>query len=262
MKNRILKIINADSDNYLPSKIFDIIIMLLILESVISVILSTFSNIPIFILDLMNYLEILSIMIFTIEYILRIWTANLLYPEYGLFKSRLKYIFSFMAIIDLLAILPFWIPFITKIDLRILRLLRLTRMIRIFKLSRYILALSIIGNVFKRKKEQLVSSIIVVFVLMLISSMMMYYFEHDAQPNVFVNAFSGLWWAIATLTTVGYGDIFPITAMGKVISAVIALLGIGLVAVPTGIISSGFCEEIERDETEEYKYCPHCGKKL
>lgn len=262
MKNKILKIINADSDNYLPSKIFDIIIMFLILESVISVVLSTFSNIPIFIAELMNFIEILSIIIFTIEYLLRIWTSDLLYPQYGFFKSRLKYMFSFMAIIDLLAILPFWIPFITNIDLRILRTLRLTRMLRIFKLSRYIIALSIIGNVFKRKKEQLTSSIFVVFVLMFIASIMMYYFEHDAQPDVFANAFSGLWWAIATLTTVGYGDIYPITVMGKVISAIIALLGIGLVAVPTGIISSGFCEEIEHEGSKDYKYCPHCGKKL
>ena len=92
----------------------------------------------------------------------------------------------------------------------------------------------------------------------------MYYFEHDAQPDVFENAFSGLWWAIATLTTVGYGDIYPITFLGKIISAVIALLGIGMVAVPTGIISAGFSEELEEQKNEDknYRYCPHCGEKL
>lgn len=264
MKTKIYKIISADDKGYLPSKIFDIIIMILIVESIISVILSTFSNIPTTISGIISNIEMLSIIIFTVEYLLRIWTSDLLYPEYGKIKSRVKYIFSFMALVDLFAILPFYIPFITNVDLRMLRLLRLIRMIRIFKLNRYTTSLSVISNVLIRKKEQLISSVFVVFILMLISSILMYYFEHDAQPDVFENAFSGLWWAIATLTTVGYGDIYPITFLGKIISAVIALLGIGMVAVPTGIISAGFSEELEEQKNEDknYRYCPHCGEKL
>lgn len=264
MKTKIYKIISADDKGYPPSKIFDIIIMILIVESIISVILSTFSNIPTTISGIISNLEMLSIIIFTVEYLLRIWTSDLLYPEYGKIKSRVKYIFSFMALVDLFAILPFYIPFITNVDLRMLRLLRLIRMIRIFKLNRYTTSLSVISNVLIRKKEQLISSVFVVFILMLISSILMYYFEHDAQPDVFENAFSGLWWAIATLTTVGYGDIYPITFLGKIISAVIALLGIGMVAVPTGIISAGFSEELEEQKNEDknYGYCPHCGEKL
>lgn len=264
MKTKIYKIISADDKGYLPSKIFDIIIMMLIVESIISVILSTFSNIPTTISSIISNIEMLSIIIFTVEYLLRIWTSDLLYPEYGKIKSRVKYIFSFMALVDLFAILPFYIPFITNVDLRMLRLLRLIRMIRIFKLNRYTTSLSVISNVLIRKKEQLISSVFVVFILMLISSILMYYFEHDAQPDVFENAFSGLWWAIATLTTVGYGDIYPITFLGKIISAVIALLGIGMVAVPTGIISAGFSEELEEQKNEDknYRYCPHCGEKL
>ena len=264
MKTKIYKIISADDKGYLPSKIFDIIIMILIVESIISVILSTFSNIPTTISGIISNLEMLSIIIFTVEYLLRIWTSDLLYPEYGKIKSRVKYIFSFMALVDLFAILPFYIPFITNVDLRMLRLLRLIRMIRIFKLNRYTTSLSVISNVLIRKKEQLISSVFVVFILMLISSILMYYFEHDAQPDVFENAFSGLWWAIATLTTVGYGDIYPITFLGKIISAVIALLGIGMVAVPTGIISAGFSEELEEQKNEDknYRYCPHCVEKL
>ena len=264
MKTKIYKIISADDKGYLPSKIFDIIIMILIVESIISVILSTFSNIPTTISGIISNLEMLSIIIFTVEYLLRIWTSDLLYPEYGKIKSRVKYIFSFMALVDLFAILPFYIPFITNVDLRMLRLLRLIRMIRIFKLNRYTTSLSVISNVLIRKKEQLISLVFVVFILMLISSILMYYFEHDAQPDVFENAFSGLWWAIATLTTVGYGDIYPITFLGKIISAVIALLGIGMVAVPTRIISAGFSEELEEQKNEDknYRYCPHCGEKL
>lgn len=264
MKIKIYKIISADDKDYLPSKIFDIIIMILIVESIISVILSTFSNVPSSISDVIGNIEIFSIIVFTIEYFLRIWTSDLLYPQEGKIKSRIKYIFSFMALIDLFAILPFYIPFVTNVDLRMLRLLRLIRMIRIFKLNRYTTSLTVISSVLIRKKDQLISSIFIVFILMLISSILMYYFEHDAQPEIFENAFSGLWWAIATLTTVGYGDIYPITVMGKIISALIALLGIGMVAVPTGIISAGFSEVLEEQKNgeKEYKYCPHCGEKL
>lgn len=264
MKSKIFKIISADDEGYLPSKIFDIIIMILIVESIVSVVLSTFSGIPASINNLIGYIETFSIIVFTLEYILRIWTSDLLFPNMGKIKSRIRYIFSFMALVDLIAILPFYIPFITNVDLRMLRLFRLIRMIRIFKLNRYTTSLAIIGNVLGRKKDQLISSIFVVFILMLISSILMYYFEHDAQPEVFENAFSGLWWAIATLTTVGYGDIYPVTVMGKVISAVIALLGIGMVAVPTGIISAGFSEELEdqKNSEKDFKYCPHCGNKL
>lgn len=262
MRRNIFRIISADDEGYLPSKIFDIVIMLLIIQSIISVILSTFIGVPLWITKINEKMEIISVVIFTGEYILRIWTADLYYTDMGKIKSRIKYIFSFMALVDLIAILPFYLPFVTNIDLRALRTLRLIRMVRIFKLGRYIAALHIITNVLNKKKEQLISSLFVVGVLMIISSILMYYFEHDAQPDVFQNAFSGLWWAIATLTTVGYGDIYPITLAGKVISAFIALLGIGLVAVPTGIISAGFSEEIENSKDDQYKYCPHCGNKL
>lgn len=262
-KQIVYKIINADDDSYYPSKLFDILIICLIVLSVCSVVLSTFDQIPSSIVTINMYFEYVSIVIFSIEYLLRIWTADLLYDD-GPFLSRLNYIRSFMAIIDLLAILPFYLPFITKIDLRSLRTLRLIRLVRIFKLNRYTTALNSVTNALKRKKEQLISSMFVVVVLMIIASILMYYCEHDAQPNVFKNAFSGLWWAIATLTTVGYGDIYPITAVGKILSALLALLGIALVAVPTGIISSGFSEELEerRQQEDEQSYCPYCGKKL
>lgn len=139
-------------------------------------------------------------------------------------------------------------------------MLRIVRLFRVFKLNRYTSALSTIATVFKKKKSQLISSIFVVLLLMIIAAVLMYSIENEAQPDVFENAFSALWWAIATLTTVGYGDIYPVTVLGKILSAVIALLGIGLVAVPTGIISAGFMETIDHDE--EKCYCPYCGKKI
>lgn len=262
IKNTMFNTINAIDENYLPSKLFDITIMILIIQSIVSVMLSTFSDMPNWILSLNETIEVISIAIFSFEYFMRIWTADMIFTNMGSVKSRIKYVFSFMAIIDLIAILPFYLPFIIKADLRLLRTLRLFRMLRILKLNRYISALNSIAVVLKNKKDQLISSISVVAVLILISSILMYYAEHDAQPEIFENAFSGLWWAIATLTTVGYGDIFPITALGKIISALIALLGIGLVAVPTGIISAGFSEEIENTRDDEINYCPGCGKKL
>ena len=176
-----------------------------------------------------------------------------------------------MALMDLLAILPFYVPFIIPVDLRVLRTLRVTRLLRLFKVNRYSSALATIGKVFKRKGSQLVASMFIVSLLMLIASVLMYSIENAAQPNVFHNAFDALWWAIATLTTVGYGDIYPITAGGKMLSSVIAILGIGLIAVPTGIISAGFMETIEPEIAEkesaekpydEKCYCPYCGNRI
>jgi len=232
IKNKIFKIIQPADNSSVLSKMFDLVIVTLILINTVTIIAATFSlsalKIRIFLI-----IEIVSVIIFSVEYILRLWTADLLYPEKKPFIARIKLFFSPMAIVDLLAILPFYIPFLLPIDLRI------------FKMNRYTSGLSSIGNVLKKKSDQLVSSIFVVFLLMIISSVIMYYFENPVQPDVFSNAFSGLWWAISTFTTVGYGDIYPLTVAGKIFSAIIALLGIGLVAVPTGIISAGFMENIE-----------------
>jgi voltage-gated potassium channel len=180
-------------------------------------------------------------------------------------KARKKYVFSFMAIIDLLAILPFYLPFVITVDLRVLRMVRLLRLIRLLKVNRYSSALVIVGNVLKKKSAQLISSMFVVLILLVISSVLMYNIEYEAQPGVFDNAFTGFWWAVATLTTIGYGDIYPVTVAGKLLGIFISFLGIGLMAVPIGIISAGFVESVvhEKGNDEEKKhYCPYCGKKI
>jgi voltage-gated potassium channel len=261
LRLKIFGIICSDNKNKV-SKIFDTFIMLLIVINIFSMILESFSSFQIKEKTIFSYIETISVIIFTIEYILRLITADFLYKNIPKYKAFIKYIFSFMAIIDLLAILPFYLSFI-KLDLRILRALRLLRLLRILKFNRYTNALKTVANVIKNKSTQLISSMAVVAVLILISSIIMYNVENPAQPEVFKNALSGIWWAIATLTTVGYGDIYPITTIGKLLSAVIALLGIGFVAIPTGIISAGFIENIEENEkTPDKKYCPFCGKKL
>lgn len=260
IKNKIYNLIRDDDENDLYSSIFDGVIISLIVINIVLVVVDTF-NLPKWYTTISNIIETISVVVFTIEYLLRLFTADLKYSNKDLVKARLKYILSFMAIIDLLAILPFYIPFIFPIDLRVLRALRIFRLFRLFKFGRYTAALQVIGTVLKKKYSQLVSSMIVIFVLMIIASVLMYNVEHEAQPEVFQNALSGLWWAVATFTTVGYGDIFPITAAGKVLATIMALLGIGLVAVPTGIISAGFIEVTDEQPTnkDEKKYCPYCG---
>lgn len=264
IKNRVFEIIEASDGHDIASKIFDSVIITLIIINVASVIIETF-KIPKELSTVLYYVEIVSVIIFTIEYALRIWTADLLRPKMTPLKARIRYIFSFMALIDLLAILPFYIPYIIPIDLRVLRALRIVRLLRMFKINRYTSALRTVGNVFKAKASELLSSMLVVVILMIIAAVLMYNIESRAQPEAFDNAFSSFWWAVATLTTVGYGDIYPVTIAGKVLSAVIALLGIALVAVPTGIIASGFTEELEKNKEknkDEIEYCPYCGKKI
>ena len=264
IKKRIFEIIQTANPNDKASKAFDISLIALILLNVCLVISDTFV-LPIKIQKISSLIEKISVVIFSIEYLFRIWTADLLFSEKKYFIAKIKYIFSFMAIIDLLAILPFYLPMLLPIDLRVLRMLRIIRLFRVFKISRYTNALSSIVKVFKNKQHELLSSVFVVLLLMIVASVLMYSIENNAQPEVFNNAFDALWWALATLTTVGYGDIYPITVLGKILSAIIAILGIGLVAVPTGIISAGFMESIQAEEKEKLnniKYCPYCGKKI
>lgn len=262
IKKAIFNTIRDDDKNGIAGNIFDGIIISLIIVNVITVIAETFT-LPALLRDILYYIEIISIVVFSIEYIARVYTSDLLYSNISPMRARIKYIFSFMALIDLLAILPFYLPFIIPIDLRVLRMLRMVRLFRVFKVNRYTNALTSIGAVFKEKKNQLLSSIFVVMVLMVIASVLMYNIENEVQPEAFSNAFSALWWAVATFTTVGYGDVYPITTAGKILSALIAFLGIALVAVPTGIISAGFMEQIGKDKDEiEKEYCPYCGRKL
>ena len=214
----------------------------------------------------------ITIIVFTVEYIMRLWVSSLSYPDISPLSARIKYAFSFMAIIDLLAILPFYLPFLIRVDLRVLRTLRMFRLTRLLKVNRYTTALKAIADVLRKKSSQLLSSMIIVFILMIISSIIIYNVENPAQPGVFSNAFSGMWWSVVTLTTVGYGDIYPITVTGKIFSAVISILGIGLIAIPTGIISAGFIEKISEQKAlpgaadenikENKQYCPYCGRNL
>ena len=269
IKQQIFEVIQPADEGKIASKIFDCFIMFLIAFGVFSSLAITFELSPQMV-TFLERVEKVCVVVFMIEYALRIWTADLLYPcdSYG--KAIIKYMCSGMAIIDLLAILPCLLPFIFSFNLLGLRMLRLVRLLRLFKLSRYSEALASIADVLQKKSKDIVISFFVVVLLLVIASLLIYHAEHEAQPEQFRNAFSGLWWAVATLTTVGYGDIYPITIIGRFIGVVIALLGVGMVAVPAGIISSGFMEQLhakKRDKSleeagEKYNYCPYCGKRL
>lgn len=250
IKHRIFEIIEKAEKGDYASIIFDYFIMILICINSLSVFVETFdiSNTTQIIL---SKIEFFSIIVFSIEYILRLWTANYLYEKNNHIVARLKYCFSFMALIDLFAILPFYIPFFIKVDLRVLRMLRLFRLSRIIKVNRYTESLYKVIEVIKNKSSELISSIFVLFLLMLISSILIYYLESPVQPDVYKNALSGLWWSIAIFTSVWLGDVYPITAAGKILCSLMAIMGVAIIAVPTGIISSGFIEDNSKKDDEE-----------
>ncbi|MBO7720880.1 MAG: ion transporter [Kiritimatiellae bacterium] len=265
-KQKVFDVIQPVSSGDFWSASFDILITLLIFTSVASLYIITF-DIPPEMEKWLVFLEVAVSSVFTVEYILRIWTADLLYPGCGWLRARMKYIFSGPAVIDLLAILPFWLPMLLPGSMLGIRALRLLRLMRICKLNRYSDAVAFIGEAVKAKKNELVGSVCLIGLLMLVSSLLIHAAEHDAQPEVFRNAFSGLWWAVATLTTVGYGDIYPVTIMGRIMGAIIAFLGLAAVAVPTGIISSGLIEHIGHERrdgsaTRGVRRCPRCGREI
>ena len=240
IKKRVFEIISKAEEGDRTSKIFDWTIMTLITLSIVSIVLESFTYINAKYNGVFRFFETVTVIVFTVEYLLRIWTAELLFPNAK--HPRLRYIFSIMAIVDLLAILPFYVPFVSA-DLRFLRMMRLFRLfrlLRVFKLSRYFEALQIIVSVIRTSAPQLIMSVAICFFVMLFSAIIMFTVESPVQPDQFPNVISSLWWAICTLTTVGYGDVYPITGIGRFFAAVISLVGIGIIAIPTGIIAAGF----------------------
>lgn len=255
-KKRLYEVLEVAREGDKLSRTFDIVIISLIFLNVLAIIFESIQSLGSKYANLFSIFEIFSVIVFTIEYILRIWS----FSENPNFKrpivDRIKYVFSFYLLIDLLAILPFYLPLI--LDLRSLRAIRLFRLFRLLKIARYSNAIRLIGKVVKSKKSELIIVLFVALILLIIASTLLYYAEKDVQPNVYPNIPAAMWWGVATLTTVGYGDIYPITILGKIMSAIIAIIGIGIIALPTGIFASGFLEEIQKKKRK----CPHCGKEI
>ena len=215
-------------------KIFDLVIQLLIILSLITFSIETLPGIDSNLIKVLNQFELVCVIVFSIEYILRL-----------LLSPKLKYVFSFFGIIDLMAILPFYIA--SGIDLRSIRVLRLLRLFRVLKLFKYNTAMDRIINAFNKIKSELVIFLIATFFLFYLASVGIYYFESAVQPEKFKSVFHSLWWAITTLTTGGYGDIYPITVGGKIFTTFIVFIGLGLVAVPTGLLATAFSDTFKKD---------------
>ena len=242
----------------------DVAIIVLIFRNIVALILETVESIYSAHQATFALIENVSIAVFSVEYILRIWscTTN---PRYAHpVSGRLRFLVSPLGIIDLLAILPFFLPFF-GVDLRFVRTVRLLRIFRIVKLARYSRALRLLGHVVHQRKEELLSIFFVLLTLLIISSSLMFFAEHSVQPEVFSSIPTTMWWGIVTLTTVGYGDAYPITPLGQTIGAIIAVLGIGMFALPAGILGAGFTDELQKMRQSgegEPTRCHHCGELL
>ena len=260
--HRLHNLIDGNIETNKLSKTYNVLSSALIIISILLIILESFKEFQEALKEFIYTIETVVVIFFTIEYIIRLITSRYLYPEKKLFAPFL-FIFSFLGIIDLLSILPFYLPMFVETNLIFLRVLRLFRLMRIFKLLRYSESVMTLGKAVSRIKTELISTLFITLIVLLFSANVMYIVENKAQPDAFSNMGEALWWAVATLTTVGYGDIYPITSLGKVISGVMALIGIGIVAIPTGLLSSAFVAEIEerkRKKNKEKKKCPHCNK--
>lgn len=236
MKEKIKRIVEINDNK--PSRYFAFFIQALILISIVTFSVETIPDLEPRTKTLLYAIELFCVIVFTIEYVLRIYVAD----------SKPKFIFSFFGIIDFLAILPFYLSF--GIDLRSLRALRFLRLFRILKLVRYNRAMNHFTRAIKSAKEEIFLFVFITLILIYFSAVGIYYFENEAQPEHFSSIFDSLWWAIITLTTVGYGDVYPITVGGKVFTFIILMIGLGIVAIPTGIISSALTKSIDKKGTE------------
>ena len=241
LKEKIFNIIQIGDKSNPISRMFDIFITVTIVANILVTFLQTFDELA-FLTTVFKGVEYVTIFIFCVEYILRIWTAEYLYPDKSRGRSRLRFLVSFDGIVDFLTIVPVF--FLSGFV--IFRMLRVARIFHLFRPNAKYDSFNVITTVLYEKRNQIISSVFIVLILMLASSLCMYSVEHDAQPTVFRNAFSGIWWSMSTLLTVGYGDIYPITPLGRVMAICIAYLGVGAVAIPTGIISAGFVEQYQR----------------
>ena len=248
IKKRIFDIIQIGNRSDLASRLFDQLIVVVIVLNLAVTFLSTFDELE-SLYCVFDVIELVTIIIFTIEYVLRIYTAGLLYPEKTYGRAVISFIFSFYGIIDLLAFMPYYLPIFFPVGIVAFRMFRVLRIFRLFKINAQYDAFNVITDVIKEKKTQIISSTVMILIFVLAASMTMYSVENPAQPENFKNAFSGIWWAVSTLLTVGYGDIYPITPAGQILAIVMAFLGVGMVAIPTGIISAGFVEEYTKIKT-------------
>lgn len=245
-RKRVHDIIEVGSLEDRISRFYDLINSMSIVVNLMVSILYTFESFRLQFGPWLLSIEAVTVAFFTVDYGLRLWTARCSWPKLSEGRSLWNYVTSFSGIVDLLSFLPYYLPIFFPSGAVAFRMFRVVRIFRLFRINAYYDSLNVITEVIASKRQQLMSSVFIILILMLASSLCMYSLEHEAQPDVFTNAFSGIWWSVSTLLTVGYGDIYPITNTGKLFSIVITFLGVGMVAIPTGIISAGFVDQYSR----------------
>ncbi len=264
LKDKVYEIVEQPTPGNRVARIVDLSITALIYASVASMVLGTVEEIHNISPLAFRAFEAFSVGVFSIEFLARVWvsTSNERYshPVWG----RLRHLRSPLTIVDMLAILPFYVaPFLNMagLDFRALRLIRM--LARAARLGRANSSIRIMGRVLHSKRSELATVLSSLMLILLFASTLMYLVEREAQPDKFGNIPEALWWGLITLTTVGYGDVYPLTATGRVITGVVAIMGIGLYALPAGILASGFAREIgTHDPDSTVLTCPHCGMEI
>lgn len=259
-KRHTSRVLAASRDGGCINRLVNLVLIILIVSNVAAVMLETVDSIAVQWGRWFRLFEGISVAVFTAEYVLRIWSATADPRFAGPIAGRLRFALQPLAIIDLLAVLPFYLAAV-PLDLRTLRALRLLRLARTLKIGRYSESLQTLGRVFVAKREELLTTLLAGLVLLVVASTLMYYVERDRQPKVFSSIPAVMWWGVSTLTTVGYGDMYPETPLGKVIGSMVAVLGVGLFALPAGILGSGFVEMLQEKKRRKTK-CPHCGTEI
>ena len=257
-RKRVYDILDPGHHQGILSRTANYTIYSLIFLSVVLIVLDSVPSIRQRCSIVFGYFEVLTVLVFSVEYLLRLWSC-VESPKYASpLKGRLKYLLSPLALVDLLAVLPFYLPFFTA-DMLFLRSVRLFRLFRLAKLGRYSTAFRVLGQVVYAKRAELLVSMSIVFFLTVLSAIGMYYAEHEAQPQVFPDVPSSMLWAIATLTNVNHPD--PTTPLGKCMASAICILGLAMLALPTGVLGAGFVEEFQSRHRQTMR-CPHCGKDI
>lgn len=249
MRKRIFEIMQISKKDDAPSMAFDIVLVLVIFTNIAAMFIQTFSSLSQY-HHACKIAEYVTVGFFCVEYALRIATADFLYPDKNKFRAVGRFLFSFDGIVDLLTIIPAF--FLTGFV--VFRLLRVVRIFHLFRINSKYDSFNVIKSVLYNKRNQIFSSVFIIVILMLASSLGIYSVEHEAQPDVYENAFSGIWWSVSAMLTVGYGDIYPVTVIGQFMAILIAFLGVGVVAIPTGIISAGFVEQYQKDQHSDVKH--------
>ncbi|MGV8110190.1 potassium channel family protein [Methanospirillum sp.] len=251
-------LMNGDRKEIPAARWFSSSMFLIISLNVIDIIIKTIPNLPEEYFRTLTLINHVSVLLFIIEYLFRLWVSPLNSHYSSLAKAKIAYILTPLAIIDLFALIPYSIPIFFPHLGEYNRIFLLLQLFILLKLIRYSHSLQLFARVFRKKRHQIGMVVYLVIFLLIVSSFLMYYIEHAAQPDKFSSIPATMWWSVITLSTVGYGDMIPITPLGRVLGSIVALLGIGIFALPAGILASGFVEEFKSD-TQQTIICPVCN---